>query len=54
MYSPELQLNKSNVSSLFGFHLSLSNGFVSSEIYNKCDALDFDMHVCLSFWIQYL
>ena len=45
IYPPELQLNKANTSdteALFlDLHLSISNGFVSSKIYDKCD--DFDL-----------
>ena len=26
-----------------GLHLSISNGFVSSKIYDKCDDFDFDI-----------
>ena len=41
IYPPELQLNKANTSdteALFlDFHLSISNGFVSSNIYDKRD-----------------
>ena len=45
IYPPELQLNKANTSDtkapFFDLHLSISNGFVSSKIYDKRD--DFDI-----------
>ena len=41
IYPPELQLNKGNTSDteapFLDLHLTISNGFVSSKIYNKCD-----------------
>ena len=40
IYPPELQLNKVN-SPIFYLHLSSSNGFVSSIIYDKRDDCDF-------------
>ena len=47
IYSPELQLNKANTSDteapFLDLHLSISNGFVSSKIYDKRDDLDFDI-----------
>ena len=47
IYPPELQLNKANTydteASFFDLHLSISNGFVSSKIYNKRDDFDFDI-----------
>ena len=47
IYPPELQLNKANTSDteapFFDFHLSISNGFVSSKIYDKRDDFDFDI-----------
>ena len=47
IYPPELQLNKANTSDteapFFYLHLSISNGFVSSKIYDKRD--DFDFHI---------
>ena len=47
IYPPELQLNKANTShteALFlDLHLSISNGFVSSKIYDKRD--DFDLYI---------
>ena len=47
IYPPELQLNKANTSDsefpYLGLHLSISNGFVSSKIYDKRDDFDFDI-----------
>ena len=47
IYPPELQLNKANTSnieaSFMDLHLSISNGFVSSKIYDKRDDFDFDI-----------
>ena len=47
IYPPELQLNKANTSDteapFLDLHLSISNGFVSSKIYNKRDDFDFDI-----------
>ena len=47
IYPPELQLNKANTSdagaSFLDLHLSISNGFVSSKIYDKRDDFDFDI-----------
>ena len=37
IYPPELQLNKANTSNTEDLHLSISNGFVSSKIYDKRD-----------------
>ena len=49
IYPPELQLNKANTSDteapFLDLHLSISNGFVSSKIYDKRDDCDFDIHV---------
>ena len=46
-YPPELQLNKANTSDteapFLDLHLSISNGFVSSKIYDKRDDFDFDI-----------
>ena len=46
IYPPELQLNKANTSDteapFLDLHLSISNGFVSSKIYDKRDYFDFD------------
>ena len=45
--APELQLNKANTSDteapFLDLHLSISNGFVSSKIYDKRDDFDFDI-----------
>ena len=45
IYPPELQLNKANTSDteapFLNLHLSISNGFVSSKIYDKRDDFDF-------------
>ena len=47
IYLPELQLNKANTSDteapFLGLHLSISNGFVSSKIYDMRDDFDFDI-----------
>ena len=47
IYPPELQLNKANTSDteapFLDLHLSISNGFVSSKIYDKRDDFDFDI-----------
>ena len=47
IYLPELQLNKANTSDteapFLDLHLSISNGFVSSKIYEKRDDFDFDI-----------
>ena len=47
IYPPELQLNKANTSDteapFLDLHLSISNGFVSSKIYDKHDDFDFDI-----------
>ena len=47
IYPSELQLNKSNTSDteapFLDLHLSISNGYVSSKIYNKRDDFDFDI-----------
>ena len=47
IYPPELQLNKANTSDteapFFDSHLPISNGFVSSKIYDKRDDFDFDI-----------
>ena len=44
---PELQLNKANTSDteapFVDLHLSISNGYVSSKIYDKRDDFDFDI-----------
>ena len=47
IYPSELQLNKANISDteapFLDLHLSISNGFVSSKIYDKRDDFDFDI-----------
>ena len=47
IYPPELQLNKANTSDteapFLDLNLSISNGFVSSKIYDKRDDFDFDI-----------
>ena len=47
IYPPELQLNKTNTADteapFLDLHLSISNGFVSSKIYDKRDDFDFDI-----------
>ena len=47
IYPPELQINKDNTSDteapFLDLHLSISNGFVSSKIYDKRDDIDFDI-----------
>ena len=47
IYPPEVQLNKANTSdteaTLLNYYLSISNGFVSSKIYDKRDDFDFDI-----------
>ena len=47
IYPPELQLNKANTSnteaSFLYLHLSISNGFVLSKIYDKRNDFDFDI-----------
>ena len=47
IYPPELQLNKDNTSDteahFLDLHLSISNGFVSSKLYDKRDDFDFDI-----------
>ena len=47
IYPPELQLNKANYSDtefpFLDLHLSISNGFVVSKIYDKRDDFDFDI-----------
>ena len=47
IYPPELQLNKANTADteapFLDLHLSVSNGFVSSKLYDKLDNFDFDI-----------
>ena len=46
IYPPELRLIKANTSDtetpILDLHLSVTNGFVSSKIYDKRDDFDFD------------
>ena len=53
IYPPELQLKKANTSDtevpFLDLHLSISNGFVSSKIYDKRDDFDFDIIVNFPF-----
>ena len=48
MYPPKLQLNQANNTDteapFLNLHLSIANGVVSSNIYDKCDDFDFDKH----------
>ena len=50
IYPSELQLNKTNVSdveaSFLDLHLSISDGFVKTKIYDKRDDFDFDIVDC--------
>ena len=47
IYPSELQLNRANTSDteapFLDLHLSISNGFVSSKTYDKCDDFDADI-----------
>ena len=47
IYLPELRLNKATISDteapFLDLHLSISNGFFSSKIYDKRDDFDFDI-----------
>ena len=47
IYPPELKLNNANTSDteapFLDLHLFISNGFVSSKIYDKRDDIDFDI-----------
>ena len=49
IYPSEIQLNKANRSemeaSFLELHLSISNGFVSSKIYDKREDFDFDIEI---------
>ena len=49
IYPPELQLSKTNTSDteapFLDLHLSISNGFVLTKIYEKRDDFDFDIYV---------
>ena len=55
IYPPELQLNKAITSDteapFLDLHLSISNGFVSSKIYDKRDDCDFDIVIFFYFWM---
>ena len=52
IYPPELQLNKANTSDTeapcLDLHLSITNGFVSSKIYDKRGDFDFEI---FHFWM---
>ena len=54
IYPAELKQNKANTSDteapFLDFHLSISNSFVSSKIYDKRDDFDFDI-VNFPFWM---
>ena len=54
IYLPELQLNKANTADteapFLDLHLSISNGFVSSKIYDKRDDFDFDSKFSIFGW----
>ena len=54
IYPPEQQLNKANISDteapFLDLHLSVTNGYVSSKIYDKRDDFDFDI-VNFPFWM---
>ena len=55
MYPSELQLNRANVSdteaSFLDLHLSISDDFVKTEIYDKRDDFDFDnVNFSISRW----
>ena len=47
IYPPELQLNKANTTdtqaSILVLHLSIANGCVSPQVYDKRDGFDFDI-----------
>ena len=47
IYPSDIQLNKANISdteaSFLDLHLSISNGFVNTKIYDKRDDFDFDI-----------
>ena len=55
IYPPELQLNKANASDtkapFSDLHSSISNGFLSSKIYDKHDDFAFDIVIFLFFWM---
>ena len=54
IYPPELQLNKANTADteapFLDLHLSISNGFVSSKIYDKRDDFDFEGSAVAQWW----
>ena len=54
IYPPELKLNKANTSDteapFLDSHLSISNGFVSSKIYDKRHDIDLILYIFL-FWV---
>ena len=47
IYHSELQLNKANTSdteaAILDLHLLISNGIVSTKMYDKCDGFDFEI-----------
>ena len=53
IYPPEVQLNKAYTADteapFLDLHLSISNGFVSSKIYDKRDDFDFDISQLIRF-----
>ena len=58
IYPPELQLNKANTADteapFLDLHLSISNGFVSSKIYDKRDDFDYiwiSVIICIK-WVK--
>ena len=57
IYPPELQLNKANTSDneapFLDLHLSISNGFVSSKIYDKRDDFDFDIYIYIIYIVNF-
>ena len=54
IYPSELQLSKAKVShaeaSFLDLHLSISDGFVKTKIYDKRDDFDFDIELSFSRW----
>ena len=54
IYPPELQLNKANTSDteapFFDLHLSISNGFYSSKLYDIREDFDFNIVFFFLFW----
>ena len=53
IYAPELKMDKANTSDteapFLDWNISISNGFVSSKIYNERDGFDFDIIVYFPF-----